>query len=63
MYFDKSKTIQIEQTPCKDGHIFTKRIVGKQFIHEYEIWDFLSQDELQQKQASNSDNYDIYQQN
>ena len=47
MYFDKSKGIQIKQTPGKDGHIFTKRIIGKQFVHEYEIWDFLSSDELE----------------
>lgn len=28
MYFDKSKAIDIRQTPGKDGHIFSKRITG-----------------------------------
>ena len=46
MYFDKSKGINIKQTPQKDGHIFTKKIKGKQFLHEYEIWDFLNKNEL-----------------
>ena len=61
MYFDKSKGIQIKQTPGKDGHIFTKRIIGKQFVHEYEIWDFLSSDELEQKVPNKQ--YDVYEQN
>lgn len=46
MYFDKSKSIQIKQTPGRDGHIFTKRVVGRMNVHEYEVWDFLGQDEI-----------------
>lgn len=46
MYFDRSKKIEVQQTPEKDGHIFKKRIPGKQYLHEYEIWDFLNKDEL-----------------
>lgn len=63
MYFDKSKSIDIKQTPNKDGHIFTKTIIGKQFVHDYEIWDFMSQDELQEKQSKSTEQYDIYEHN
>lgn len=58
MYFDKSKSIKIKQTPGKDGHIFTKRDEGKLAMHEYEVWDFLSQEELQGKEPNSK--YDVY---
>ena len=61
MYFDKSKAISVAQTPNKDGHIFTKKIVGRQFVHEYEIWDFLSVEELEEKAPGTV--YDIFEKN
>ena len=62
MYFDKNKRKSLEQTPLKDGHIFTKQIIGEKSIYEFQVWDFLNKSELGEDKNQSSE-FERYEQN